>query len=241
VSDHDEARAALAEQLRDQLEVDPASSVRRLKRMPEGIELLEAEWDDLRAELEESAGPRWSLEHARRFDHLTGRPLTRFSRSPAMRLSERLIANGGDAEARDGLLALIDLEIHKLADAIELIDFDALAQSRAEAPLRAQFDPSRQATLARRYEAAALREREKALQELLERHAPQDAKPEPAKPSESVGSFGANPPERPRRARKGRPKAVAAADRTEKPVQPPQPTTPEPEVSLQNETVGSTG
>jgi hypothetical protein len=112
-----------------------------------------------------------------------------------MRLSEALIQAQADQKPplAAQLVALIDAELNALAEAFERIDFATIDQDRAEAPSRALFDASREACLARRYEAAALREQNQILEQLTP--PPADATPEPAQPSAPVGSFrGKKPP-----------------------------------------------
>jgi hypothetical protein len=68
--------------------------------------------------------------------------------------------------ARTEMAALIESELSALRALRETFDMEAVARSRAGAADRALFDPSKEATLARRYEAAAERGRFRALREL---------------------------------------------------------------------------
>ncbi len=72
--------------------------------------------------------------------------------------------DGGDLDkedrqiwSRDRLIERIDAEIAELEELSQTFDFALIAQDRAEAGARALFDPSKDATLARRYESEAQR------------------------------------------------------------------------------------
>ena len=68
--------------------------------------------------------------------------------------------------ARRALAALIGEQVAKLEAHRETLDLEAIAADREGASSRALFDPSKEATLARKYEAAAVRELHRTLKEL---------------------------------------------------------------------------
>jgi hypothetical protein len=111
------------------------------------------------------------------------------------------------AWARAKLLERIDAEIAALEIHRDTLDFEIIELDRSEAGARALFDPSREATLARRYESdsqraffKALKEFRQAEAEFAERaeSAPTPAPapppaPETAGPSGPLGSFREEP------------------------------------------------
>jgi hypothetical protein len=193
--DHDENRHATVDALAARLETDPAA-LRKLRSTPEGIARLRALWLDLRGELVCPTGPRWSFEHARRFDALLGRIPGLFGRSETLEISEILL-DSDDANTRTAANLLVEQADAELA-ALELdeaeLDYDALHLVRANAPTRALFDPNREASLARRYEATAQREFYRALENLQKLRQPEpkvEPKPKPESKSKP------KPPEQP--------------------------------------------
>jgi hypothetical protein len=70
--------------------------------------------------------------------------------------------------ARNAMADRIDEELQMLLDHRKTLDVEAIEQDRAGAAARALFDPSKEATLARRYEAAAERGVYRALRLLKE-------------------------------------------------------------------------
>ena len=84
------------------------------------------------------------------------------------------------AWARARMLELIDERVEALERHAETIDLTPIELDRAEASERALFDPSKEATLARRYEAEAMRGFYKALKELRQVEAEFAARPAPA-------------------------------------------------------------
>jgi hypothetical protein len=93
--------------------------------------------------------------------------------------------------ARNAMADLIDAELEMLLAHRETLDVEAIEQDRAGAAGRALFDPSKEAILARRYEAAAERGVYRALRELERVEAAATAG---AADEESLGSFGAGVP-----------------------------------------------
>jgi hypothetical protein len=107
------------------------------------------------------------------------------------------------AWARTKLIERIDAEVAALEIHRDTLDFELIELDRSEAGARALFDPSREATLARRYESESRRAFFKALKEFRQAEAefaertesapaaapaPPPAPPE-ADPSEPLGSF----------------------------------------------------
>ena len=107
--------------------------------------------------------------------------------------------------ARDELKASFEVEIGRLEADRAALDHEALAKSRALAPARALFDPSPEAILARRYEAAAEREFHRSLKliQQLDDRGPSEGPPveadanssEEVVSGESASFFPADPAE----------------------------------------------
>ena len=84
---------------------------------------------------------------------------------------------------------MIDSEVAKLRAHRETLDHDGLAAIRALAPDLALFDPSKEATLARRYEATAERMMYRALREMRQVEGEHRDRPEPSpSPSPSAAA-----------------------------------------------------
>ena len=152
---------------------DPASVARKLRRSPEGIDWMIGRWEWLKAELLDRAIERWSKPHRELADRLTGREpvVVRGSRITSLSLAvlgDLRLLDESDwpglpdparrEAARAELAKIIDAEIARLRSDREGLDHEAIALDRAGAPARALFGVSREAVLARRYEAAASRE-----------------------------------------------------------------------------------
>ncbi len=168
----DEARIDQAEQLFATLAQSPRTVLRQLMRTPEGVDCLLEAWDDLRTALTRPLCPKWvdvNLEQATRLLGFSGNALagTRidalakasWGNLTALAEDER---TGLDLEARKGwarerLIAWVDEQIAELEEHRETLDHASIEQDRAEAGDRALFDPSREASLARRYESEARR------------------------------------------------------------------------------------
>ncbi len=196
--DHDDQRLAEVAGLLGDIGKDPAASVRKLLRTPEGVDALVQSWLDLKADLTRSGGRIWTLAHAERAHHLTGRrrndiPISRIHElSEAIRGDFSLIGEdegrGLDEAARQGWAAdrladRIDGEVEALREHGESLDEAAFERDRDDAVRRALFDPSKEATQARKVEAEAERGLFRALREwrLAEREAAQ--RPAPSAPS----------------------------------------------------------
>src|SRR5207249_2815778 len=98
--------------------------------------------------------------------------------------------------ARNAMAGLIDGEIDMLLAHRETLDVESIERDRAGAAARSAFDPSREAILARRYEAAAERAVYKALAEFRRVEA-EVAAVAPSTDPEVSGSFGAEDAEEP--------------------------------------------
>ena len=172
--DFDRNQFEAAETHFDQLSDSPRINLRKLKRTPEGVERLLESWGELRDDLIRDPNPTWTARHRDRAENLSGRKAddpfgSRFDGPSKDALG--LDARAGDeaalqARSRARLLELIDSEIAGLEDHYESLDFERIKLDRAEASHRALFDPSREASLARRYESEATRGFFKALKEL---------------------------------------------------------------------------
>jgi len=180
-ADFDEAREAEVDHLIETIGEAPAAAVRRLLRMPEGVGRMLATWGDLRADLTHGDGSRWDAEHTAMAVHLTGRKVGGFGIARVEALSRAVggdfgLLGAGDGAgldtegrrewARRALASLIDAAVGKLEAHRVTLDHGAIAADRAGAGSRALFDPSKEATLARKYEAAAERQMHRALKEM---------------------------------------------------------------------------
>ncbi len=180
IAKFDDERLAAVEAQGARLYQEPATTVRRLQATPEGIDWLLNEWAILRSDLNHEDRNRWTTNHRSQFDALLGLNPGGYRIARIMALSEavhgafyhldRRDGEGLDAPARTEwargeLTRLIDVEVARLVEVRGRIDHEAIAADRAEAVDRALFDPSPEATLARKYEAAAERALYKALKE----------------------------------------------------------------------------
>ncbi len=214
-----DADALFARLIEPERSSDPAPLIRKLRRTPEGLARLVQGWVDLASALRQPGHCPWDEGHLRTFEALVGRRPTDRSLSRAAHLSRLLIDDDpsglAPAErapwaeatpaaraswARDRLFDLITAEVAGLEAANEDIDHEAIELDRAGAPARALFDTSREATLARKYEAAAERGFYRALREFQEAEAeagvevmPEPPAPPPSPPAEaprgSLASF----------------------------------------------------
>ncbi len=213
----DEERGVRVDALVGALFDSPSGAVRNLRRMPEGIDRLLEAWGVLRRDLDREGPHRWGAVQMSRAVNLTG---VRSERSHDTRIGDLSNAlwgefhgltalEGGDLDnegrrnwARAALLELVDTQIAELEAHKGTLDLDRIEQDRREAPARAKFDDSKQASLARRYEADSDRGFYKALKELrqVEAQAPirieaAPSLPIPDLPDSRMGSFcEATPP-----------------------------------------------
>ena len=200
------------------LPTNPRVSQRALLRTPEGVDRLVEGWQSLRQRLAGPSQPNWTHEQTRLAANLLGqdeanlpdptlfllsRALSGY-KTPAMetdpRFHEILSDNTPGALARwsrTQLIDWVDTQLHNLANHRATLNLRAIDDDRAQAPLRALFNTSREATLARRYEAEARRAFFKTLDmiQLVEQQTqtPQQlestpAEPEPAPPAPKMAS-----------------------------------------------------
>ena len=189
----DETRAAEADHLMGWIGVEPVAYRRRLVATPEGIDRLIAALLGLKSELD---APRviWDYNHWTKLEAFTGRRESDLPESRGMKLSKAINGDFAGIEATeyehratedqrrnwacDELTVYILAEIEKLETLRAKIDHGALARDRAESVERALFDPGKEATLARKYEAAASRELYRALREFRAVEAREEPVPE---------------------------------------------------------------
>jgi hypothetical protein len=216
--DFDEARFDEAERLFDGLADDPRINLRKLRKSPEGVDRLVVAWQELRADLARDPRPTWTASHLETAAHLTGLRVDHARGSRIGVLSRGVWGDfagladheGGQLEddarkawARARLIERIDAEVAALEIHRDTLDFEMIELDRSEAGDRALFDPSREATLARRYLTEAQRAFFKALKEFRQAEAeaaeraesaptPAPAAPpapSKARPSGPLGSF----------------------------------------------------
>ncbi len=163
--DFDEARFDEAERLFDGLADDPRNNLRKLRKSPEGVDRLVAAWQDLRADLTRDPKPIWTASHLEtaanltglRVDHARGSRIGVLSRAVWGDFGGLAHHEGGHLEddarkawARTKLTERIDAEVAALEIHRDTLDFEMIELDRSEAGARALFDPSREATVARR-------------------------------------------------------------------------------------------
>ncbi|WP_435007252.1 hypothetical protein P12x_004594 [Tundrisphaera lichenicola] len=185
---------------------EPATHARKLRSMPEGIDRMVAMLLAIKDELTDPDEPRWDWTYGDRVSHLMGGRLHDIPVSPVRALSEAIGGNfaflrpsegqGLDAAdrafwAREQMSRLIDDEVEALRALRESLDPASIEEDRAGAAARAIFDPSKEATLARKYEAAAERGLFRTLGEI--RTLDEDGPPE----SEIPETSGTDPHEEP--------------------------------------------
>ena len=205
---HDDGREDEANRLFEALGEEPRINLRRLKRMPEGIQLLVEAWQGLRADLTRQPRPRWTAWHRERAENLTGiRPadnpyteigdLSEAIWGPASGVLDEddPSEEAAKADGRAKMIGRIDAEIAALEAHDRTLDRAMLELDRREAPARATFDDSKAATLARRYEAEASRRYFKLMDQLKKieaeaaERAPSPATPVPQTTSAPPSSF----------------------------------------------------
>ena len=165
----EDQRAEEVDALAALLPHNPAEAVRKLRRTPEGIARLVDEWHRLGDALTDRDAARWAPEPAQRLRGEAPRD-ARACRIAALSAALRgwfgwleptdwpeLPPSERRRAAIQALVDLIDGEVAALEAARAALDPAAIARLRLDAPARALFNPSRDACLARRYEAAAER------------------------------------------------------------------------------------
>ena len=207
VAEYDDARMAEVERLYSWIAAEPTTNARRLRNSPEGIDRLVLAMEGLRADLAHRDGVRWDSRRCDHLHHLMGLRRVDVPVSRARALSEAIAGDfrhlgSGDGEnperverqcwAAGQLVDLIDGEIAALKRLREGLDLEGLELDRAEAAARVMFDHSKEAILARKYEAATERGLYRALREFRQFQAESGeavAAPQLAsEPAEELGS-----------------------------------------------------
>jgi hypothetical protein len=178
VTDFDASRVDEASKLYDWITADPISNSRKLHQTIEGVDRMIRAFRGLKDDLFRPNSVCWDWAHLEKVENLMGRRLGDFPVSRAKALSEAI---GGDFQylepfegegldrqgwARERMGELIDLEVERLQARRKTFDLEEINRERTESVDRALFDPSKEATQARKYEAAAERSLYRALGEL---------------------------------------------------------------------------
>jgi hypothetical protein len=207
-AEFDEARIAEVDHTISYIAKEPATYARKLRSMPEGIDRMIALLLDLREELNTG---RWDWNHGSKVANLGGArwmdiPVTRVRAVSEAINGDFQFLRPGDGEglstadrvdwARNAMADLIDDELESLLADRKTLDVEAIEKDRAGAADRSAFDPSKEAILARRYEAVADRGVFRTLNELrrVEAEAAVSGSMPEVEPEPS-GSFGAEEPE----------------------------------------------
>jgi hypothetical protein len=174
----DDERLAEVEKALSWIAAEPATHARRLRSSPEGLTRLIERLEGLKKDLRRPWDVLWTYQHCNDLHHLLGLRRVDLPASRARCLGEAVygtldLLSPDDGAglptherriwAADRLAELIEAEVAKLEALKSAIDVEAIALDRAEAPIRAMFDPSKEAILARKYEAAAERAYYKAM------------------------------------------------------------------------------
>jgi len=226
----DEARRAEADRLVQTLGAHPATNRRLLLGSPEGVDALIREWRRL-AEAIEGRGGRWEYDSYLQADWLNGHNSVVTSDYMALTFAmngrfEKLAPEEGAGLApgpramwaRSQIIERIAGEIAALEAHRATLDTAAIEARRALAADLALFDPSKEATLARKYEAAAERALFRTLRELRQVEAESTGRAEEPEPDAEIepepgpsGSFfspESPDPDRPDPARPGTPPSL---------------------------------
>jgi len=206
----DDARKAEAEHLLRWIAAEPATNARRLMATPEGVELMIAEWERMKLDLENPHGTQWTYSHYQHADNLHGSVSGQIQASHYMAWTMALNGNydhiilerlaGLDDQARrdlalSRLIELVAADLARLREHRATMDTRGVDAQRALAAEIALFDPSKEATLARKYEAATERGLFRSLRELKEIR--KAAKAEPAAPRPPRGTLASFSPPSP--------------------------------------------
>jgi len=212
----DDARKADAEHLLRWIAAEPATNARRLMATPEGVDALIAEWERMKLDLENPHGTQWTYSHYQHADNLHGSVSGQIQASHYMAWTMALNGNydhiilerlaGLDDQARrdlalSRLIELVAADLARLKEHRATMDTRGVDAQRALAAEIALFDPSKEATLARKYEAATERGLYRALKELREVEAagdmslpgPDETAPEPIDEPGALASFLPDP------------------------------------------------
>ncbi|WP_435006053.1 hypothetical protein P12x_003728 [Tundrisphaera lichenicola] len=205
-ADFDDARRSEVEHMLSWITAEPATYARRLRQSPEGVDAVIRALLDVKADLTDSDDRIWHHGHFERIENLVGRRTTDFPASPIKAVCRAawgdfsllsavegvgLVDRDRRAWARDRVAEYLDEEIARLQALRRSIDVEAIERDRLEASERALFDPSKEATLGRKYEAATERSLFRTLREIRETEVDQpetDANPDPEKIPVELGS-----------------------------------------------------
>ena len=206
----DDARKAEAEHLLRRIAAEPVTNYRRLMATPEGVDVMIERWEKMKADLDHPDGDRWTLTHYHDADFLHGNPSTNIDQSDYMCWTMALHGQcqhirperfaGLDVHGRrqyimDRIAELVDADLARLREYRVKMDTSAVDAQRALAPEIALFDPSKEAVLARKYEAATERGLYRAIRELRQVELEADmtqveqTEPEPIDPPGTLASF----------------------------------------------------
>ena len=207
---YDLARQVEVRQLLETIDSEPGINAWRLQQSPEGVALTIEAWHDLAQDLADPARRAWGVAHNERAENLMGRrpldlpgsrvgALSRALGFDFSRLGPEEGAGLGDLDryeyARVRMLEFIAGRVETLTAYRNTLDLEAAARARTGAADRALFDASPEATLARKYEAAAERSLFRTLREFREVEAAAQAEaqaeaaaPEPASPTGPLAS-----------------------------------------------------
>ena len=219
----DNDRFTEVEHLLNTLEDDPATNCRRLQETPEGIKMMLDSWIAIRQDLVDPEREIWDHRHLIFIENLMYRKPDQPPLSRAKALYSAMFGNfhflpideppdAPEAEkkawAKKQMIALLDERIEKFTAYQSKLDLDGVAKAREESKKRAKFDPSKEAILARKYEAANAREFYKAIDKFYEvedrariahEEEEDDATSETIETSDTVASVCPGPITHPRR------------------------------------------
>ena len=206
--DRIDARKAEAEHLLRWIGAEPVTNHRRLMEFPEGVDALIVEGEKMKADLDHPGETRWIYTHYHQADYMHGNLSTNIDQSDYMCWTMALNGNdqhikpehfqGMNDEAKrlhalERLAGLVDADIARLRAYRATMDTAGRDAELTRAPEVALFDPSKDAILARKYEAAAERGIYRAIQQLQEIEAGEEVEDEeadiPARPPGKLASF----------------------------------------------------
>ena len=187
------------DRLFESIEDCPGDYRRRLLTQPEGVDKLVDALASVRDQLKGGLYRRWEPDHLRKIEAFFGGasggfPMTRTEALLSALDGDITYLKSGEAThltdkyarsryASGALIRIIEDELTKLAAIRSGLDPEVLAQDRLEAADRALFDPDPDATAARKYEAAAIRNYFRAFRDFRENEA------NPAEPSPEALDF----------------------------------------------------
>ena len=201
VESFNQERAAEINRAIDRLDQEPEIVVERLRSDPDGLDWMIHQWQSLRQALTHGDGLGFGTSELTTMHNLMGEPFDRRMSSRGWPMVQAIrgcfdnldpaevagLPDGSKPEwARGQLLATIDEQVSALKGERVLLDTSALKQDQDEAVDRVLFDPSKEAILARRYEAATERSLLKTFRELDELVA---TEAEASEPSESKATI----------------------------------------------------